>query len=689
MAFPSWLRPCAAICLAAGLLGLGSGCHRSTGLPAGTINLSGTVTFTRTPVVYDTSSDPATSGQPTGYGAPAAAAVARGVVVRAFLLVPDIDSSGRLNQVWRLVGSTVTDINGLYQLNGFVYQGYSAFVEVDGVFQMASGNDSSVKIIADPAGITSSLPEPMRPIWALRKDMAGNPVTNPVVADPLTTTSTVAVATVDATVNFLVGTTDSWVATVSNWYVPGTNPNYPGSSTQPQAPPTETLALGSKVLGILDNVYNFANLYGDPTPSQGRGGVFDLHYHPGVTEPARRSYVVYDRQMTPLADTGTLEANGTTEKFAYFGTLAGGPAVDDAWDPGVIYPMLARNFLFGQGKTALFPTGRSSLLSLSPDLAVVDGMGDAMAATLLTTPWLTDITSPVPLAPRDIRVIPASPGLGSPGTLAALAWQLSLTGNNITPPGTYANWSATWSYGTPTGLTFPPVMARLFDLEYPYVQTQGINGEVTQRTDIISIYGQAARLQEPQNGNPVDLAKTFSNLELFTQLNPFNLQWPLTPQAWPFIATDWNSGTYVVPGPMLPTLPSFTLSMAQAQQIPNPAITDPVPALVYPNCSQGEVAYTKLALYLDQSFQLSLATSPSLPAGAAIEVLVDGAIAPPALPNPQPQRFLFTAGNLGPVPLSLAGNPTDYTNPTWHWIRFRMISPTVQQPDVLVTPTLQ
>jgi len=231
-------------------------------------------------------------------------------------------------------------------------------------------------------------------------------------------------------------------------------------------------------------------------------------------------------------------------------------------------------------------------------------------------------------------------------------------------------------------------MARLFNLAYPYVQTQGLNGVVTQRTDIISIYSQAGRLQEPQNSDPVDLAKIFTNLELFTQMNPFSLQWPLTPQAWPFIATGWNSGTYVTPGPVLPTLPSFTLSMARPRRSP----TRPSPtrsANVYPNCSQGEVAYAKLALNLDQSFQLSLATSPALPAGAAIEVLVDGAVTPPALPAPQPQRFLFTAGNLGPVTLPLVGNPKDFTNPTWHWIRFRMISPTVQQPDVLVTPTLQ
>jgi hypothetical protein len=351
--------------------------------------------------------------------------------------------------------------------------------------------------------------------------------------------------------------------------------------------------------------------------------------------------------------------------------------------------MFSRNFLFGQGKTALYPTGQSSLLSLAPDLAVVDGMGDAMAATLLTTPWLTDLTSSTPLASRDIRVLPANPGLGSPGTLAAAGWQLSLVGNGITPPGTYANWSAPWSYGDPVGLTFPPVMARMFNLAYPWIQYGGQYAQVTQRNDIISIYSQAATLQEVLAGTPEDLSKIFSNLELFTQLNPFNLQWPLTPQAWPFLAARWNSGTDINPGAKLATLPSFTLSMAQAQQIPNPAITNPVPATVYPNCSQGEVAYAKLALTLDQTYQFSLATSPALPAGAAIEVLVDGADTPPALPAPQPQRFLFTAGNLGPVTFSLSGNPTDFTVPLWHWFQFRIISPTVQQPDVLVTPTLQ
>ena len=64
MAFPSWLRPCAALCFAAGLLGLASGCHRGSGLPAGTINVSGTVAYTRTPVVYDKTPCHEMNGEP-------------------------------------------------------------------------------------------------------------------------------------------------------------------------------------------------------------------------------------------------------------------------------------------------------------------------------------------------------------------------------------------------------------------------------------------------------------------------------------------------------------------------------------------------------------------------------------------------------------------------------------------------
>ncbi len=681
MAFPSWLRLCAAMIFMAGLLGLSDGCHHGAGAATGTVSLSGYITFNRTPVLYNA------AGQPTGLGATPVTYPARGVVVRAFQLDYDVDQNGKSIQVWHMAATTSTDINGYYSFTNSVYGGYATFVEVDSVFQQATGHQSIVQVIADANGLSSTVPEPQRPIYVFREDVGGTVVTSPVASDPtqpFPASGQSNVAVISASIsplNIILGSTDNWQITVPNWYVPGTNPAYPLA----QAPPTGSVSLGSEVLGILDSAYLFSFWYGDPTPSQVAGGALDLHYYPGRTESPVRSYVVYNPSLTPLAWDGT--------KFHYFATLAGGPVVDDGWDQGVIFPMLARNFLFGQGKTSLFPTGQSSTLSEAPDLAVVDGMADAMAATLLTTPFLTDITSSTPLTPRDIRVIPAQPGIGSPGTLAAVAWQLSLVGNYITPPGNYATWSYPWSTGNPTGLTYPPVMATLFDLSYPYTQYLGANGTVTESIDTSSIFAQVGRLQDAQDGQPENLAPLFPNLTLLTLLSPYNISWPQTPQTWPYIAADWDSTTNPTPGPLLATLPSFTLSMANAQPVPNQALANPAytgPATIYPNVSQGEVAYAKLSLFLDRAFIMGISTNPTLPPGAILEVAVDPAITPPSASYLQPQGpFLFTASNMAPVAFTLLGNPPDYTNPIWHYFRFRILSPTAVQPDVQVTVTLQ
>lgn len=660
MVFPSWLRSCAAMVFVAGVLGLGSGCHKS-GQPAGTVAVTGYVTFQRVPMLYD-----GTTGQPTGLGTATVTTPARGVVVRAFQLANDIGQDGITRQTWHLAASTVTDSNGSYAFSGNILSGYSTFVEVDSIYQESTGNQSIVEVIADPTGIGSALPQPKRPIYAYRLDSLGNPIPDPTTATP---PAQIAVNTI---VNFVLTDQEPWVATLLNWYVPGVDPNHY------QAPPTETVNLGSKVLGILDSAYVFAYWYGDPSPSLVHGGAFDLHYHPGLTESPRRSFVVYDRSLTPHAFDGT--------QRHYFGTLAGGgtvagvPAADDAWDQGVIFPMLARNFLFGQGKTALFPTGPNGPDSEAPDLAVVDGLGDAMAATLLTTPWLTDTSSTaaaVPPPSRDIRVIPAQPGIGSPATLAAAAWQLSLKANGFLTAGSYPTWQ--------TGLANPGIMSRFFNLIQPYNYYTETHGPVVAPQDICSFYAQAGRLQEV--GGAVDLHLLFPDQVLGPVLQPYGMVWPRP--AGGTLATDWDSTTADpnLPGPLLTTLPPFTLSMANAVQIPNPQIATPGP--VFPNSSQGEVAFAKLAGTLDLHLQMSIASIPALPAGSAIEVVVDGTADGKAVPAYlQPQTFLFTPASLGPVDFTLRGNPTDVYNPLWHWVRIRMISPATRQPDVQITVSL-
>ena len=682
MVFPSWLRPCAVTVFAAGVLGLGTACHKSSE-PSGTVAVSGYVTFTRVPMQYGT------DGKPTGLGAAGAASPARSVTVRVYQLNYNAGPDGIVRQTWRLAGTTATDSNGYYSFNGVVYAGYSTFVEVDSIFQVPSGNQSSLEIIADPAGIFDpTLAQPERPIYVYRLGVDGVQYPDPVALAATSSSNAVPKIYGDTSVYFNLTPGSTWATTVPGWNVPGSSAD-PG---QPQSHPSETaVPAGAQVLAILDTAYDFTYWYGDPTPSHGRGGAFDLHYYPGRTETPRRSFVVYDRSLTPLSWDGT--------QSHYFGSLSAGGTVagvvapDDAWDPGVLYPMFARNFLFGQGKTALFPAGPDGPDNEAPDVAVVDGLGDVMAATLLMTPWLTD-TSAAAFAPRDIRTIPAQPGIGSPRTLAALGWQLNLQGYGVVQPGdytstgTYQDWLAK--------IADPLVMVRFFNLIQPYNYYTEQHGAVYAPQDICSIYGQAGRLQEDkQSGEPVDIKQAFPDIDLGPVLTHFLGQGTVWPRSGLTLAADWDGTTANanLPAPLLTDLPPFTLSMAGAVQIPDPKTGNA--GMVFPNTSLGEVAFAKLAAYTDLNLRLSLTAEtagtppvPGLPPGASIEVVVDGSTDAKFAPtNLQPQAFLFPATQ-GYYDLTLRGNPTDPYNPLWHWVRVRIISPSTRQPDVSVTVSL-
>jgi len=520
------------------------------------------------------------------------------------------------------------------------------------------------------AAITSTTTELNRPIYAYRLDGAGTVVTDPTTANPQ-------VMNGDTTVNFqFTDPATSWVKTLSNWYQQVT--------TTLQAP-TGTAALGSRALAILDSVYTFAYYYGDPTPSIVANGAMDLHYLPGYTESPRRSYMVYDPSLTPAASDGTV--------LHYFGTLAGGASggADDAWDPGVIYPMLARNNIFGQGMTSLFPTGSTSLLTTeAPELAAVDGLADVRAATLLQTPWLTDTTTVAGLVGRDIRqsTAPAEgtytwpPAATSPAVVAAVGWNLVEYGHGYDPgTATPAQWA---TFGAND-------LDRLFNLSYPWLY-QGSSNQYKIRKDVVSLYGQLSRLQEAKDGGDVlDTPAIYSDAALYLMLANHSIPWS-TSSSWTSYTTNWgtNPGFSAVPAPSS----SFALTMTDAETgdslIPNPDIlAGSATPTVYSSLTAGESANAALALTLDHTYTLTVATNPAL-SGAYLEVMVDGAIVPStSLPTPQ-GPFDFT-GTGGSYSLTLTGNSLDATNPIWHYFRIRLVSTdglTIQNGTVNVTVSL-
>jgi len=681
----SWLRICAGMILATGLLGLGSGCHSGSKDAAGTVKVDGIVTFTRLPVVYDSTGAPTGSLGSTGVVSPA-----RYVRVRAFQLYTEYDASGTATRTWRLAGTALTDTNGDYSLDNTVQSGYPTFIELDSVFQQSGGHSSTVQVTA--AAITSTTTELNRPIYAYRLDGAGTVVTDPTTANPQ-------VLNGDTTVNFqFTDPATPWVKTLGNWYQ---------QVTAALQAPTGTEALGSRALAILDSAYTFAYYYGDPTPSVVANGAMDLHYLPGNTESPRRSYMVYDPSLTPAASDGTV--------MHYFGTLAGGAngGADDAWDPGVIYPMLARNNIFGQGMTSLFPTGSTSLLTTeAPELAAVDGLADVRAATLLQTPFLTDITKPAGLVARDIRVVTAPatgsyvastaansaadnvPAANSPAVVAAVGWKLVelAHGIDLLTTGTPAQWAA---FGAND-------LDRLFNLSYPWTYQDGTKYKV--RTDVVSLYGQLRRLQEADEGGDVikHLASVFSDAQLQLLLASYNVPW-INSTTWASNTTNWltNPGFSSVANPST----SFALTMTDPvigdSHIPDPNITGAAATAtstttsvptgypeVFSSLASGEVASAALSLTLDATYTLTV--TPALGTDAYLEVMVDGAIVPSTtLPTPQ-GPFVFSSTLPGPYTLTLTGNSLDFTNPIWHFLQIRLvsISATVVQPNVNVTVKL-
>jgi hypothetical protein len=689
----SWLRICAGMILATGLLGLGSGCHSGSKDAAGTVKVNGIVTFTRLPVAYDA------TGAPTGsLGSTGVVSVARYVRVRAFQLYTEYDASGTATRTWRLAGTALTDTNGDYSIENTVQSGYPTFIELDSVFQQSGGHSSTVQVTADVInsttlqsdGVTTvATPELDRPIYAYRLDGAGTVVTDPTTANPQ-------VLNGDTTVNFQFSDPATpWVKTLGNWYQ---------QVTAALQAPTGTAALGSRALAILDSVYTFAYYYGDPTPSIVANGAMDLHYLPGQTESPRRSYMVYDTSLTPAASDGTV--------LHYFGTLAGGASggADDAWDPGVIYPMLARNNIFGQGLTSLFPTGSTTLLTTeAPELAVVDGLADVRAATLLQTPFLTDTTTVAGLVARDIRVstAPATgtyvastaansaadnvPAANSPAVVAAVGWNLVEYGHGYQPgTATPAQWA---TFGAND-------LDRLFNLSYPWIYQDGTKYKV--RTDEVSLYGQLSRLQEPKDGGDIlDTPAIYSDSALYLLLAGHNIPWN-TSTTWASNTTNWgtNPGFSAVGNPSS----SFALTMTDPvigdSLIPTPNITGAAATAVstpntdgqvYSSLASGEVAFAALSLTLDATYTLTVTPQPALGSDAYLEVMVDGAIVPSTtLPTPQ-GPFVFSSTLPGPYTLALTGNSLDATNPIWHFLRFRLVSTSAtatEQPNVNVAVSL-
>ena len=391
---------------------------------------------------------------------------------------------------------------------------------------------------------------------------------------------------------------------------------------------------GSRITAILDTFYTFTYVFGNGLPL-GSSSELDLHYRPGVST-RRGDFVEYNPLAFPMAWDGA--------EYHYFGSLNGGGTIDgvatsdDAFDNPSILPLLGRNFLFAQHKSYLIPTGIPTT-SLTPDLAVLEGLGDGMAVVLNQSPYLG---GPNPAnrysPPRDIRdlgaLAPDQIGPFSAPTLTALTWDLMLTNMGIPAPGTPTQWNTIVANN----------LIRFFNLLSP-TRAEGSNPSVV--TDCVSIYTQLARLQESQRlGESSNLAASFPDSVLQPLTATYNIPWTTAANAIvPRFTINWGNE----PNSLANPLPVTTFSMGQAVEINRYALDAggvEQATLFYPNNSKGEVAYVIFSCSHDHTYNLSVSTVPAMPAGSSIEVVVDSLLEQP---------YLFSAGTSAPVSLVLAG----------------------------------
>jgi len=539
-----------AVILACLTLACGGGGSKST------VTVDGKVTYARRSIAKNA------EGVPTGLNAtPDAPQVARGVHVRAIEAKEQTLDNGNTTVAYVIASSAFTDEYGKYSLS--VPKDVPCFVEVQSVSGPSTYN--SVRIVSDklatlePAYAGTASVDCT--LYSLRKGLDGSSGT----ALPFTKTQG------GVTVDFAVDESTSW------WLA--SNPI--DLATDATKVTLEASPTGSRILGILDSIYTFTNVYGDATP----GGTLDLFYRPGISETAG-SYVNY---------------SDTTH---YFGSLRGNPANDDAWDEAIIFLLCGRNALYSHATVTPYAppsdqlpvvaldaeTGLHPALvrktGLDPAHALIDGLPYGMAASLLKSPYLADTINATTATVRDIRDLGnlEKDAYSAPG-IAALSWDLLLKANALT------DLPASWSSIDRASLH------RFFTLTVPVDAS-------ARPVDTASVYKQLLRLKESNSASDtVTLKNIFTDSVLTAMVTPYNLTWPQPVSA--SYLLDWGKdpdGDF-----------HLRLNMDSAHADPDGT---------FPNVSVGEIVHAKFLMTKDAMYRLRVATPGLVASGATLEIKI-------------------------------------------------------------------
>lgn len=655
-----------ALPLAAGILVLGLACKGSSkkDAPAATtVTVSGKVTFDRLMMLRDA------NGLPTGFEATATKLnqPARNVLVTLYRQVTVTENS--LPQVYFVrEATTSTALDGAYSFKVTKGEPYMVELQAAASFRGFVTNDQ-VTILEDSAseGLYSTAAVNHRKKYCIRKALDGTLPSTAPAANHVATASVSA----DTTLDFHVGTSDSWFTADTEfdhnanrsllYVVPGYSP---ASANYQQAGTLESSPTGSRLLGILDDFASigyYSGLTSTLTVVPGRDSerFLDLHYKQGVNQP-KGTFIEFDQSTYPVTP-GASGVNVALNPFTGVTHFMGAVASSDAWDQGAILTLAARSFYYAglysrielsastiEGHKAPMPIAQA-LPDLQAELALLEGMPQALAALVQKNPYLGASALDI----RDLTSLPAAKrNIYSAPYIRALGWEIALKAHTITGPGTPTQWD-TMKPGNLTpffGLVSPTTST---DLPNLYLQLQNLHVANTSPGGLnpSTIFTDAA-IEAMLTGAPLSAPAG-------------NIPWP-RPTGGPLSYTidDWGTQPNG-------TLPGTTLSMANATLVGSS----------YPNLSVDELRFGRFLQTGTKTYTFQATTSPATITGGQVEI---------SFISPAPQgtvvRTFLLSGSMGaPVSLTLEGAVGAAAS---HTVRLRMLSPTTVQPDTTVTLSL-
>jgi hypothetical protein len=667
-----------------------------------TVAITGTVTYDRVPTLRDAAGLPlGLETDTTKFERNILARNLRVNLYRKYAIADPAFPNDRTKDkiFFGLWGFAKTTKEGVYNFGGLPVD-QEWMVEVQSSIQDANATMGTVNLLADPAGMASTVPQQNRLRYCLRKAPDGTaaptaPGVNHVATSlvPSTTTTT--------TLNFHIDENTAWFLSdndfdhqegriVSNM-VPGYSPGVVDGSNlngYDGAGSLEAVATGSKVIAILDAFMDVATYPGyAASGAVGPAATLDIHYLQGHSE-AKGTYLEWDRSTYPQGErinpaTGLPVPTGLSSavdpysgEVHYFGSVRGAAANDDAWDRGQILLLAARAHTFLQLAVGAYyhqatpfqqvmPLPRSVLRSnLEPQMALLEGIPYGLAAVIQKNPYLAD-TSAGPVTYVDVRDLSGVPAADrtafSAPFCAALIWELGLGAKGITRPGT----PTTWANIVPAGVL-------------PFCTLR----DYADYLEPLSFYTQLKAMQAPLgglNGSSATVTSPFTDSAIQTLLTNLgaptgNIPWP-RPATGPLalLATPWGDNPSSVPAPPAssPILP-FQLSMAQAVPVSG----------VYDNTSFGELKYAYFTIQPTRAYLMSV----ELPGGALTNGRVEVSFIGTRTPDGQVlSTYTFSTSTTTPIPLTLQSLPSTSS----YWIvRVRMLSPTTLQPDTTVKVSL-